>query len=137
MRYDLLHPKALRAALIESAGEDVVPTERQVRRWVTGDTPMPGWARRAIDQLMGTTKEAAEPEWVQRLEARLIDLRANQDRVAKLATQRAIEALAPPDLQRAADLHNERIEELRRQRAEDPHETPRSPDPADEARPAQ
>ena len=67
MRYDLLHPKALRAALIEAAGEDVVPTERQVRRWVTGETPIPGWARRAIQELMGTTKEAAPPAMEERL----------------------------------------------------------------------
>ena len=97
MRYDLLHPKALRAALIEHMGPGYgVPTERQVRRWVTGDTPMPGWAKRAVDELMGTTKEAAEPVWVQRLESRLIELRENQDRVAQEAAAGVVTALTPP-----------------------------------------
>lgn len=60
VRYDLLNPKALRAALIEKVGPDYqMPGIRQVRRWVTpGDTPMPGWARRATDEILGIPKAA-------------------------------------------------------------------------------
>ena len=46
----------------------------------------------------GNEKEGAEPEWVQRLEARLIELRANQDVVARAATQNAVEALLTPEM---------------------------------------
>ena len=63
MRYDLLHPKALRKAVIEHLGtEQDVPQERQFRRWVNGDTPMPGWARRIVDEVMGVQQEAPPAE---------------------------------------------------------------------------
>ncbi len=59
VRYDLLHPKALRAALIKQMGSDYsMPTERQVRRWISGDSPWPGWALRAVDELMSTQQNA-------------------------------------------------------------------------------
>lgn len=117
VRYDLLHPKALRAALIE-AGVEGVPTERQVRRWITGVTPIPGWARRTIDELVGTTKEAAEPPWVQRLEDRLYAIEAAQSAIADSAVEKAITALAPADQLRQAEMLNQRLEELLRLRAE-------------------
>lgn len=65
MRYDLLHPKALHKVLSEHYGKDYpVPKERQVRRWVSGDTPIPGWARRAIDEIMGRPPaEPSLPDW--------------------------------------------------------------------------
>ena len=97
MRYDLLHPKALRTALIE-AGVEGVPTERQVRRWVTGDTPMPAWARRAIDEVLGTKKEAA-PHIGERLDELLVLTRAiaaatpDIDLEAVLAIRRERDAL--------------------------------------------
>ena len=75
VRYDLLHPKALRAALIKHMGEDYpVPQERQVRRWISGDNPWPGWARKAVDEIHGITKEAAPPDWAERLEAKVDQL---------------------------------------------------------------
>ena len=77
MRYDLLHPKAVRAALIE-AGVEGVPTERQVRRWITGDTPMPAWARRAIEEVAGTQKEPLEPTW---LEGLVREVRMNREAI--------------------------------------------------------
>ena len=73
MRYDLLHPKALHKALVEHLGEDAgVPGERQVRRWVTGDTPFPAWARRAVDEIMAMPQTAKEPppEWAEALMTR-------------------------------------------------------------------
>ena len=98
MRFDLLHPKALRAALIERVGEDAVPTERQVRRWVTGDSPIPGWARHTITELMGQTEEEPpEPPWVGRLERHLIQIENNQGVVADAASRRLIAALADPE----------------------------------------
>lgn len=70
MRYDLLHPKALRKAVIEHLGPDVdVPQERQFRRWVSGDTPIPSWARRVIDEIVAAPQqqEAPRPEWAEGL----------------------------------------------------------------------
>lgn len=87
--------------------------------------------------LPGTEKEPPEPAWVGRLEARLIELRRNQDVVARAATQRAVEALAPDELVRAADLLNVWLEALQRQPAEDPHATHDSPARADEVQPGQ
>lgn len=70
MRYDLLHPKALRKAVIEHLGtEQDVPGERQFRRWVAGDTPVPGWARRVIDEIVGASPQTQEnpPAWAEGL----------------------------------------------------------------------
>ena len=59
---------------------------------------MPVWAQREVQALMGldTAKEPPEPEWVGRLEGRLIELRENQDRVAKIAARGVVTALADP-----------------------------------------
>lgn len=68
MHFELLAPKALRAALIKRMGEDAVPTERQVRRWISGDTPIPGWARREIEALVGDSgHDETAPPWAERL----------------------------------------------------------------------
>lgn len=60
MRYDLLHPKALRDALIK-AGVKGVPSEHQVRNWTTGRSQVPRWVRPHIDRLVGQ-QETASPE---------------------------------------------------------------------------
>ena len=101
MRYDLLHPKALRTALLE-AGVEGVPTERQVRRWVTGDTPMPAWARRAIDGVLEHKEEAA-PHIGERLDELLVLTRA------------IAEATPGLDLAAIEDIHR-RVLELERAR---------------------
>ena len=111
MRYDLLHPKALRAALIEHMGPDYpVPKERQVRRWVTGDTPIPGWARRAVDELHGITKETAPPSLEERL------------RRIELYVEAIAGATPGVDAEQIADIHR-RVLELERARQQ--HDEPR------------
>jgi hypothetical protein len=89
MRYDLFHAKALHAALIDHLGEDYgVPGERQIRRWVSGDSAVPGWARQAIDELLEQTTKDAPPQWAERL--------------ARDTAMAVIGALAPEIEQRAA-----------------------------------
>ena len=68
MRYDLLHPKALHAALADYMGPEYkMPDVRTVRRWVTGDSPWPSWAKKATDEILGT-KEKAAPHIGERLD---------------------------------------------------------------------
>ena len=68
--------------------------------------------------LPGTTKEAAPPEWAERLEAKVDRLLVGQTTVAEAMVERAITALAPADQLRQAEMLNQRLEELLRLRAE-------------------
>lgn len=101
VRYDLLHAKALRAALVEHMGPEYpVPKERQVRRWISGDSPWPGWARKATDDILGTTKEAPRPVWAEGLDTKveliLWALRLTPEEQADLLAKRARGESWPP-----------------------------------------
>lgn len=85
MRFDLLSPVQLHRAFVDAMGADA-PNERTVRRWVKGETPMPGWARHMVagflglpDASQGTEKEPP-PDWgrlmgaVERIEATVLAL---------------------------------------------------------------
>lgn len=69
MRYDLLHPKALRAALLKAKIRGV-PSEHQVRNWTSGRTPVPEWVRPHIERLVALPEiqEEAAPSMTERLE---------------------------------------------------------------------
>ena len=71
MRLDLFSQQRLHEAL-EAGGYKV--SHRTVRRWVEGDAiPDAAWTRAILD-VMGITKEAAPPEWAERLEAKVDQL---------------------------------------------------------------
>ena len=137
MRFDLFSSGRLYTAL-EAAEYPDLPRPRTLQDWITNDSAPEG-ARQFVAQLLelDAKKEPSEPGWVRRLEARLIELRSNQDRVAWAATQKTIEALTPSELSRAADLLNERLEGIRQRNAEAPPETHDSPTRDDVERPAQ
>lgn len=96
-------------------------SKMQVNRWA-GGAEMPPIAARMILELFlhgpEMPKEAAPPEWAERLQATVDSIHARQDEimarqgaVASGATQRLIEALAPLDrLQNSLDFL-ERLEE--------------------------
>ncbi len=96
---------------------DLVGAHRlTVNRWMKGDIGIDklGLLAEKLDEPItvhfgpDTETEAAEPSWVQRLEARLIDLRENQERVAKIAARGVVTALGDSTREAWADRIAER-----------------------------
>jgi hypothetical protein len=136
----LVNGAALHKALRE---QGVGVSYRTVARWI-GATPSakpPAELMPALEAVLGTTKEAAPPEWAERLQATVDAIHARQDQimerqgmVANGATQRLIEALAPLDrLQNSLDFL-ERLEEQLPPLGEGAHEESGAPG-QDEAAP--
>lgn len=107
MRTDVFGAKGLRKALIEAKVDDV-PGERQVRRWISNDTPMPKRIQREILRLLklpADTKEAPPPQWATELQ-RGLDALLEQAKISPaderdLAAARAIAADTEKRLSRA------------------------------------
>lgn len=110
----------LRYANYAKVAEELGVHRATVARWAAGES-VPSWAVRAVERLIvGERKETAPPDWAERLERKMDEIRANQDTIADQASRRIIEALAPPELLRAAALLRERQAELPRQGAGSP-----------------
>jgi hypothetical protein len=90
--------KALALALTEH-GHSV--SERTVQRWKSGTTKPKPQDIRAIRALVGSLdiqKEAAPPDWAERLEAKVDSILERQDVVGETYARQVIEALATPEL---------------------------------------
>jgi predicted GTPase len=76
-------------------------SKMQVNRWA-GGAEMPTIAARMILELFlhgpDMPKEAAPPEWAERLEAKVDSILANQNVVGETYARQVIEALGSPDL---------------------------------------
>jgi hypothetical protein len=108
--------KALADALTR-AGHSV--SERTAQRWKKGETTPKPQDVRAILSLLGTTKEAAPPEWAERLVERVEAIYERQDTIMERQrvvgqdmAGRVIEALQSPDLAAWAQRIGERLAEL-------------------------
>ena len=120
----------LRYANKTAVGEALGVSAQTVINWSEGKHP----SQTRLDQIRalyglpvaspGTTKEAAEPEWVQRLEDRLIELRENQDRVAQEAAAGVVTALTPPVREQWAARIEARLADIPTQSDEAPAGSP-------------
>ena len=122
--WKFLSARAVAAALTE-AGYPV--SEDVVQRWKKAQKPDP----RAVDKLAevlgirpDTENEPPEPAWVGRLEARLIELRENQDRVAQEAAAGVVTALAPPVREQWAARIEETLDDIPKRSDEAPAGSP-------------
>jgi hypothetical protein len=88
----IFEAKALADALTRS-GHSV--SERTAQRWKKGETQPKPQDVRAILALLGTTKEAAPPEWAERLQERVDSIYERQIQVGQDMAGKVIEALAP------------------------------------------
>jgi hypothetical protein len=95
----IFEAKALADALTRS-GHSV--SERTAQRWKKGETQPKPQDVRAILALLGTKKEAAPPEWAERLQATVDSVYERQDVIMERQGQvgqdmagKVIEALAP------------------------------------------
>jgi hypothetical protein len=93
VRFDLFSSGRLLAALKE-AGYPDLPAPRTLSWWIHNDAP-PEALRVFVSEVVLQRKEAAPPEWAERLAAETARL--------------VIEALAPGDLRQALDLLRERL----------------------------
>ena len=99
VRFDLFSSGRLYKAL-EKAEYPDLPALRTLQDWIKNDSAPEG-ARRAVAELLGTTKEAPRPEWAEGLEARI--------------AQEVVNLLASPEQVEAAIAGVEHLAELQRQ----------------------
>jgi hypothetical protein len=93
----LVNGAALHKALRE---QGVGVSYRTVARWI-GATPSaqpPAELMPVLEAVFGITKEAAPPDWAERLEAKVDSILANQNVVGETYARQVIEALGSPDL---------------------------------------
>jgi hypothetical protein len=89
----IFEAKALADALTRS-GHSV--SERTAQRWKKGETQPKPQDVRAILALLGTTKEAAPPEWAERLVGAVDSILENQAKIIS-EQRRTAESVAPLD----------------------------------------
>jgi hypothetical protein len=124
---------ANRAKVAEALTEQGYPVSRvTVSRWARGGE-MPEIAARMILELFGhtpnTTKEAAPPEWAERLFEKVDAMATDQRTIAEEAVSSAVRAIAPLPSMESADQMIALLEERLRRRAEARPETEPEPGP--------
>jgi hypothetical protein len=134
----IFEAKALADALTRS-GHSV--SERTAQRWKKGETHPKPQDVRAILALLGTTKEAAPPEWAERLQATVDSVYERQDvimerqgKVGQDMAGKVIEALAPLDRLRRVPELERRLDRLLSQLDVDPPERTDTEDQGEAAR---
>jgi hypothetical protein len=134
----IFEAKALADALTRS-GHSV--SERTAQRWKKGETQPKPQDVRAILALLGTTKEAAPPEWAERLQATVDSVYERQDvimerqgKVGQDMAGKVIEALAPLDRLRRVPELERRLDRLLSQLDVDPPERTDTEDQGEAAR---
>jgi hypothetical protein len=93
VRFDLFSSGRLLAAL-EDAGYPGVPPDRTLRSWIQNDSA-PDALRLFVSEVLLERKEAAPPEWAERLQERLDQIAEAQESLAQAAKREVIEALGP------------------------------------------
>jgi hypothetical protein len=132
---------ANRARVAEALTAQGYPVTRvTVNRWANG-ADMPEIAARMILELFGhtpeTTKEAAPPEWAERLFEKLDAMAADQRMIADKAVSEAVRAIAPLPSMESADQMIALLEERLRRHAEARPETEPEQGPGGVGRPGQ
>jgi hypothetical protein len=117
----IFEAKALADALTRS-GHSV--SERTAQRWKKGETQPKPQDVRAILALLGTTKEAAPPEWAERLQERVDSIYERQIQVGQDMAGKVIEALAPLERLQAVEQLAEWLATLPPPSSEAPHDLP-------------
>jgi hypothetical protein len=117
----IFEAKALADALTRS-GHSV--SERTAQRWKKGETQPKPQDVRAILALLGTTKEAAPPEWAERLQERVDSIYERQIQVGQDMAGKVIEALAPLERLQAVEQLAEWLATLPPPSDVDPHDLP-------------
>jgi hypothetical protein len=98
-------------------------SERTAQRWKKGETQPKPQDVRAILALLGTTKEAAPPEWAERLLAAMDSVLANQSEI--IAEQRrTAESVAPLDRLLNVEGLRDLLEAMPPPSDVDPHDLP-------------
>jgi hypothetical protein len=100
VRFDLFSSGRLLAALKEAEYPDL-PAPRTLSWWIHNDAP-PEALRLFVSEVLLERKEAAPPQWAERLIAMVDQIYQTQGQLADDAGRRVIEALAPDDLRQAA-----------------------------------
>jgi hypothetical protein len=93
VRFDLFSSGRLLAALKE-AGYPDLPAPRTLSWWIHNDAP-PEALRVFVSEVVLQRKEAAPPEWAERLQERLDQIAEAQESLAQAAKREVIEALGP------------------------------------------